>query len=57
MTLFDQLLDACQTGDLRLVTTLLQGEPSLLNKKGDDGWTPLLCASFGGHRAVVRLLL
>ena len=57
MTPFDQFLDACQTGNLRLVTTRLRREPILLNKKSDDGWTPLLCASLNGHRAVVRHLL
>ena len=54
----NELLGACDTGDLRLVKKLLRRDPSLLNKKcGDGGWFPLLVACENGHEGTTRLLL
>ena len=53
-----ELLNACSTGDLRLVTKLLRRDPSLLNKRcGEEGWFPLFVACHTGHEGTARLLL
>ena len=58
MSVFGQLLDACEDGDLRLVKKLLRRDPSLLNKQDKDGWTPLITAcGVPGGEALVQFLL
>ena len=57
MSVSEQLLNACEDGDLRLVKKLLRRDPSLLNKQDKDGWNPLLVACQSGREAVVQYLL
>jgi uncharacterized protein len=54
-----QLCDACHRGDLEAATALLDGpqppHPSVGG--GSSGRTPLMDASFNGHKDVVKMLL
>jgi ankyrin repeat protein len=49
--------DAAEAGDLSEVERLVGQDPSLLDARDDNGWTPLLWASVAGHVGVVRCLL
>uniref|UniRef100_A0A3Q3EZ39 NAD(+) diphosphatase n=1 Tax=Labrus bergylta TaxID=56723 RepID=A0A3Q3EZ39_9LABR len=42
----EKLLDAAARGDLTQVSSLLSHVPSLINQKGDSGWTALICDKF-----------
>ncbi|CAJ1069673.1 peroxisomal NADH pyrophosphatase NUDT12 isoform X2 [Xyrichtys novacula] len=53
----EKFLDAAARGDLTLVSTLLSHVPSLINQKGDSGWTGLMLAARNGHFGVVEALL
>uniref|UniRef100_A0A3Q3FC98 Nudix (nucleoside diphosphate linked moiety X)-type motif 12 n=1 Tax=Labrus bergylta TaxID=56723 RepID=A0A3Q3FC98_9LABR len=67
----EKLLDAAARGDLTQVSSLLSHVPSLINQKGDSGWTALICdkfsvnsssqtaydiSKFWGHKTVSNLL-
>jgi hypothetical protein len=53
----DDIWGAAEAGDLGEVERQLGHDPGLLNAKDDEGFTPLMIASYGGHVGVVRLLL
>ncbi|XP_060895006.1 peroxisomal NADH pyrophosphatase NUDT12 [Labrus mixtus] len=53
----EKLLDAAARGDLTQVSSLLSHVPSLINQKGDSGWTALMLAARNGHYSVVETLL
>ena len=44
-------------GDLIQIKALIEKEPDLINKRDDQGWTPLHHASFRGHNEVVKFLI
>jgi ankyrin repeat protein len=48
---------AAQEGDVGEVERLVGHDPGLLDARDGYTWTPLTCASFGGHTGLVRLLL
>ena len=51
------LLVACEKGDLVVVESLLTKNPRLISKANNQGWTPLLLASYNGRLEVVYFLL
>jgi ankyrin repeat protein/thioredoxin-like negative regulator of GroEL len=53
----DEIHDAAQSGDLKKVMALLQGNPNLVFNKDDSGNTPLLVAAWKGQKFVVEYLL
>lgn len=53
----EQLLKSSEKGIVDHVVSILDKEPSLVNCKDSDGYTPLHRASYNGHVNVVRILL
>lgn len=53
----ERFLDAAARGDLAQVSVLLTHSPSLINRKGNSGWTALMLAARNGHYSVVEALL
>ena len=54
--LFDEILEACKTGDMGF----LKGIPNLkkyLEQKNNKGWTPLIIATYNNQKDVVEYLL
>ncbi|KAJ9626131.1 hypothetical protein H2204_010082 [Knufia peltigerae] len=47
---------ACRRGYDDIVENMLKRFPDI-NRKDDDGWTPLYSAAWGGHASIVSLLL
>uniref|UniRef100_A0AAQ4RSY1 Uncharacterized protein n=1 Tax=Gasterosteus aculeatus aculeatus TaxID=481459 RepID=A0AAQ4RSY1_GASAC len=50
-------LDAAARGDVRRVSELLRGAPSLINRSGRSGWTALMLAARNGHYEAAEALL
>ncbi|KAL6114923.1 nudt12 [Pungitius sinensis] len=50
-------LDAAARGDVRRVSELLRGAPSLINRSGRSGWTALMLAARNGHYEAAEVLL
>src|SRR3974390_2511916 len=57
MNEFAQLIEAAKQGAAEDVRTLLHSHPDLINRKDELGATALHYAAFGGHRALVQLLV
>ncbi|KAM9744615.1 LOW QUALITY PROTEIN: NAD-capped RNA hydrolase NUDT12 [Menidia menidia] len=55
--LLERLLAAAAGGQLGQVGALLQQAPSLMDRSGHSGWTPLMLAARNGHQPVVEKLL
>lgn len=51
------ILKAAKSGDVDQLIELLASEPALIDARDTDGSTPLHCASWKGHVAVVQALL
>jgi ankyrin repeat protein len=51
------ILKAAKSGDAATITALLKKDKALLNARDKDGSTPLHCAAWKGHVAVVEVLL
>jgi ankyrin repeat protein len=51
------ILKAANSGDAARVGELLAGDASLVNARDKDGSTPLHCAAWKGHAALVAALL
>jgi len=51
------MLKAAKNGDVTTVSQLLAESPDLLSVRDSDGSTPLHCAAWKGHVAVVEALL
>lgn len=49
--------EACALGELRRVRELLEGDPSLLDRKSADGYPPVGLAIFFRHPDVARFLI
>jgi hypothetical protein len=54
---FKKLIEAAKQGDVAEVGTVLQRHSEFINRRDELGATALHHAAFGGHRAVVRLLV
>ena len=52
-----QMLRAAKRGEATAVRALLAANPALVHVRDPDGSTPLHCAAWKGHVAVVQLLL
>lgn len=52
-----QIIKAAKSGDTAKVKLLLATDPTLVSARDKDGSTPLHCAAWKGHDAVVALLL
>lgn len=52
-----EMLKAAKSGAAVQVQQLLEHDPSLISARDTDGSTPLHCATWKGHLAVVELLL
>jgi len=52
-----EILKAAKSGDADRVKTLIKQDPSVMSAKDTDGSTPLHCACWKGHDAVVVILL
>lgn len=53
----ERFLDAAARGDVTQVSVLLSHSPSLINRKGNSGWTALMLAARNGQYPVVEALL
>lgn len=53
----ERFLDAAARGDVTQVSVLLSHSPSLINRKGNSGWTALMLAARNGQYPVVETLL
>uniref|UniRef100_A0A915ABV1 Ankyrin repeat domain-containing protein 49 n=1 Tax=Parascaris univalens TaxID=6257 RepID=A0A915ABV1_PARUN len=53
----EQMLTAAETGDIALLEKLYQRDPSLLQARDCDNYTPLHRAAYSGHADAVRYLL
>ena len=51
------IMKAAKTGNAMRIRELLRADPSLIGAKDTDGSTPLHCAVWKGHEAIVALLL
>jgi ankyrin repeat protein len=54
---FDDLIDACQKGDVAKVEKILAQDKNLTRATDKNGLTALMCASSHGQMCVVELLL
>lgn len=52
-----EIIKAAKSGDAVKVKTLLATDATLLDARDKDGSTPLHCAAWKGHEAVVAVLL
>ena len=52
-----EILKAAKSGDAGRVRELVKLDPSLMSVRDSDGSTPLHCACWKGHEAVVDVLL
>lgn len=52
-----EMLKSAKSGDAARVEQLIRMDPSLMSVRDADGSTPLHCACWKGHEAVVRVLL
>jgi len=52
-----EILKAAKSGDADRVRALVKQDPSLMSARDTDGSTPLHCACWKGHEAVVAVLL
>lgn len=52
-----EIIKAAKSGDTERVKALLGEDKSLTDARDQDGSTPLHCAAWKGHEAVVELLL
>ena len=52
-----QIIRAAKRGNADAVRALLRDDPALVHARDADGSTPLHCAAWKGHVAVVRVLL
>ena len=57
MTDFEKLIEAVQQGNVESVQSLLSNHADFINERDGTGATALHYAAFGGHRAIVQLLL
>lgn len=57
MSEMEKLVEAIQKGNLTLVESILDANPSLAAQCDSSGATPLHHAAFYGHRAIVHLLI
>jgi ankyrin repeat protein len=53
----EELIRAAKQGESGVVAELIDADPSLVNCRDGNGWTPLCHAALNGHTDVVRLLL
>lgn len=54
---FEKLRAACETGDVQLVSGLIEEQPDLLEATTEEGWTPLILAAFNQRYDLVAQLL
>ncbi len=54
---FEKLIKAAEQGSLEDVCAIVSSHPEFINNKDQSGATALHYAAFGGHRAVVQLLV
>ena len=52
-----EIIKAAKSGDAAKIKTLLAADATLIDARDKDGSTPLHCATWKGHEAVVALLL
>jgi hypothetical protein len=57
MTEFEKFIEAVQKGDIESARAALSKNASFINERDDLGATALHYATFGGHHAIVQLLL
>lgn len=53
----EAMLSACENGIVDHVLQILEKEPTLLNCRDEDGYSPLHRACYNGHTDVVKVLL
>jgi ankyrin repeat protein len=51
------LREYIRDGDIDMVRSMLDKDPSIVNKQFSDKWSPLLYAAYGRHPNIVSLLL
>lgn len=54
---FNELLTACKHGYSDLINHILRINPTLINEKDQNGWNPIIVASFFGYTEIIEMLL
>ncbi|MEK6322651.1 MAG: ankyrin repeat domain-containing protein [Acidobacteriota bacterium] len=52
-----EIIKAAKSGNLERIKALIGADPHLIHARDSDGSTPLHCAAWKGHQAVVAFLL
>ena len=52
-----RLIVAVKSGDIKVVQELLKDKSININARDEEGWSPLLQASYDGHKEIIELLL
>lgn len=52
-----EIHEASSEGDFNKIRTILSAQPELVNRQGEDAWTPLHEAVFSNHLDIAKLLL
>lgn len=53
----NELLTACKQGHSDIINHILRTNPTLINEKNQNGWNPIIIASFFGHKEIIEILL
>ena len=54
---FNELLISCEHGNLDTIISILRTNPTLINEKDQNGWNPIIIASFFGYKKIIEMLL
>jgi hypothetical protein len=55
--LINRLFQACERGDVSVITRILSAAPSFVGARSERGWTPLIVAAFNHNMTAVQTLL
>lgn len=54
---FSELMTACTNGDMEMVKKICAYSKNVINSKDDNGWTPLICATYNNQIEIVKFLI
>lgn len=53
----NEFYDACRKGNLKEVISIYSKDPNIVDKKNNDGYSPLILACYHGNKEVVEFLV
>ncbi|PWH83157.1 ankyrin repeat domain-containing protein [Algibacter marinivivus] len=53
----DNIFDVCRNGSIEEITKLYKANSNIINKKNDQGYTPLILACYHGNESIVTFLI